>query len=60
MGSMGCPETSVSNYHSSLRNIPEDWRPPLQFCVSLKSRLEENSNYDYKDILFGVASVDWR
>jgi hypothetical protein len=24
MGPIGCPETSVRNYHYSLRNIPED------------------------------------
>jgi hypothetical protein len=23
MGTTGCPETSVQNYHSTLRNIPE-------------------------------------
>ena len=25
MGPIGCPETSVRNYHNSLRDIPEDW-----------------------------------
>jgi hypothetical protein len=26
MGPLGCPETSVTNYQSTLRNIPEEWR----------------------------------
>jgi len=26
MGPIGCPETSVTNYHSTLRNIPEERR----------------------------------
>ena len=26
MGPLGCPETSVMNYHSALRNIPEERR----------------------------------
>jgi len=29
MGSVGCPETSVTNYLSVLRNIPEEQRPYL-------------------------------
>jgi hypothetical protein len=31
MGPIGCPETSVTNYQSSLRDIPEEQRSPL-FC----------------------------
>ena len=31
MGPIGCPESSVTNYQSSLRNIPEEQRSPL-FC----------------------------
>jgi hypothetical protein len=26
MGPIGCPETSVQNYHSTVRNIPEERR----------------------------------
>ena len=26
-GPIDCPETSVNNYQSALRNIPEEWRP---------------------------------
>jgi len=28
MGPIGCPETSVTNYHSTLRNIPEERPKP--------------------------------
>ena len=38
MGSIGCPETSVRNYHHSLRNIPEQRTPRLFRGGSLKSR----------------------
>jgi len=26
MGPLGCPETSVNNYHSMMRNVPEERR----------------------------------
>jgi hypothetical protein len=29
MGQIGCPETSVTNYQSTLRNIPEERRTHL-------------------------------
>jgi hypothetical protein len=38
MGPIGCPETSVRNYHSTLSNIPEERRSHLHRCGSLKSR----------------------
>jgi hypothetical protein len=38
MGPTGCPETSVQNYYSILRNIPEERRPYLHHGESLKSR----------------------
>jgi uncharacterized protein YodC (DUF2158 family) len=38
MGPIGCPETSVNNYQSTLRNIPEERRSNLYRCGSLKSR----------------------
>jgi hypothetical protein len=37
MGTMGCPKTSLQNYHSTLRNIPEERRPHLHRGGSLKS-----------------------
>jgi len=37
-GQMGCPETSVRNYHYSLRNDPEERRSHLLRGGILKSR----------------------
>jgi hypothetical protein len=39
MGLIGCPETSVLNYHYSLRNNSEERRAHLRCGGSLKSRL---------------------
>jgi len=36
-GPIGCPETSVMNYHYTLRNIPEERRSHPLRCGSLKS-----------------------
>jgi hypothetical protein len=36
--SIGCPETSVMNYHYALHNIPEERRSYLLRGGSLKSR----------------------
>jgi len=38
MGAVGCPETSVWNYHTMLRNIPEKRRSHLHRGGSLSSR----------------------
>jgi hypothetical protein len=38
MGPIGCPETLVQNYHSTLRNIAEERRSNLQRAGSLISR----------------------
>jgi hypothetical protein len=38
MGPIGCPETSVHNYHSTLRNIRDERRCQLHRGGSLKSR----------------------
>jgi hypothetical protein len=37
MGPIGCPETSVRNYHSKLHKIPEEHRCHLNRGRSLKS-----------------------
>lgn len=37
MGSTGCPETSVTNYHSTLRNIAEERRPQTVANLGLTS-----------------------
>jgi hypothetical protein len=38
MGPIGCSETSAQNYHSTLRNVPEEGRRHLHRGGSLKSR----------------------
>ena len=40
VGPIGCPESSVQNYHSTLRNIPEDHRSHLHRGGSLNSRVK--------------------
>ena len=42
MQPIGYPETSVQNYHSTLRNIPEERRSHLHRGGSLKSRRFED------------------
>ena len=39
MGPIGCPEPSVQNYHSTLRNIPEERRSLLHDGGSLISSM---------------------
>jgi len=39
MGPIGCPETSVTNYQSTPRNIPENRRAHLHLRGSLQSRI---------------------
>jgi hypothetical protein len=46
MGLVGCPETSVRNYHFSLRSSPEERRLNLLRGGSLKSRKGYVGNYD--------------
>jgi hypothetical protein len=41
MEPISCPETSVKDYHSSLRNIPEERRCHQHRRGSLKSRMLE-------------------
>ena len=36
-GPIGCPETSVRNYHYSMRNDPEEQSAHLRSCGRLKS-----------------------
>jgi hypothetical protein len=43
MGPIGLPETSVQNYHSMLRNIPEECRSCVHCGGSLKSRVSSAS-----------------
>jgi len=48
--SIRCPETSVANYLSTLRNIPEDRRPQLRGCGSPKSQTASDSKLNHEDI----------
>jgi hypothetical protein len=41
VGPTGCAETSLTNYQSTLHNIPEERRPHLRRGGSLKSRKDE-------------------
>jgi len=41
MGLIGCPETSVRNYHYTLRNNPEERSSNLLRGGSLKSRVPQ-------------------
>jgi len=42
VGPVGCPETSVRNYHYSLRNDPEERRSQSRRGGNLKSRIHGN------------------
>jgi hypothetical protein len=44
MGRTGCPETSVQNYHSRLRNIPEERRSYQLYGGSLKSPIANGTS----------------
>ena len=50
---IGCPETSVTNYHYSLRNNPEERSSHLRRCGCLNSRL---SSWLVEQLL---ASREW-
>jgi len=49
MGPIGCPETSVRNYHYTLRNIPEERRSEklsclLKYSISLRFITESSES----------------
>jgi hypothetical protein len=46
MGPIGCPETSVQNYHSTLRNIAEERRS--QDLIDLQRRHMSSVVYIFK------------
>jgi hypothetical protein len=35
MGLIRCPETSVKDYHSTLRNTPEECRSDSKYCYAM-------------------------
>jgi len=54
MGPIGCPEMSVCNYQSTLRNIPEEQTSHLHCGRSLKLRLCSH-NFPNLSILYEVV-----
>ena len=46
MGPIGCPETSVRNYHYSLRNNPDERIFQLLLGGLLKSRIKDSKLYE--------------
>jgi len=63
MWPLDCPETSVRNYHSTLRNIPEERRSHLHRGGSLKSRIVIHAfgkeNWIFALVLFFCALVQY-
>ena len=51
LGPIGCLETSVINYHSTLRNTQEERRSYLQLDRSLKSRKPSFSGYPETSVM---------
>jgi hypothetical protein len=62
LGPMGCPETSVRNYHSVLRNTPEERRSHVLRVGSLKSRSRQQFPLKRRNVpstkLYGAISQD--
>jgi len=56
MGSIGCPETSVRNYYSTLRNIPEQRKSHLHRGGSLKSHIILRSS---RQLFRHTAMKEW-
>jgi hypothetical protein len=45
MGPIGCPETSIKDYHTTPRNIPEERRSHQYRGGSLKSQTEKSDRF---------------
>jgi hypothetical protein len=58
MGPIGCPEPSVQNYHSALRNIPEKCRSKFNCAL----RTPEMSSFDKRYVreIFALLDVTQR
>ena len=57
MGPIGCPETSVTNYLSTLRNIPGERRPHYYRGGSLESRKKRDVSRSLSTLLFVNITV---
>jgi hypothetical protein len=61
MGPISCPQTSVKDYHSTLRNSPEKCRPYQHRGGSLKLREEKFRNHrDLKICVNGLSIHIWK
>jgi hypothetical protein len=54
---IGCPETSVTNYQSVLRSIPEEWRPCFWYKAWLVSAVLRNTGSYFLFCLFCMVPV---
>jgi hypothetical protein len=60
MGPIGCLETSIRNYHYSLRNNPEQRRSNLMPCLSIPPRyVTESRTTRFKMLLLAVDDYLW-
>jgi hypothetical protein len=58
-GPIGCPETTITNYQYTLRNVPEEQRSHLQRRGSLESRRHQQNLHKGCNVcmtfIYGVA-----
>ena len=68
IGPIGCPETSLRNYHSTLRNIPENRRLMVLFegryegmCewTDLLSRSEPDNSWNKFLECSALSTLEW-
>ena len=66
MGPIGCPETSVTNYHHTLSNIPEEWRYVVSYVWCFDSKwIFLSRTWDQKTLCWHYCGrsptcVNWR
>jgi len=62
MGPIGCPETSVRNYHYSLRKNPEKWSPNSAFVKVTVCRIFSKIIMTVQNVLFlgSMMLTDYR
>ena len=57
MGPIGCPETSVRNYHSTLRKITKELRSHVHRGGSLKSRIAKKYSFIRRKLTYTKQMV---
>jgi hypothetical protein len=60
MGPTGCPETSVKDYHTTLRNTPEERSFDLHPGGSLKSRVKIDGLSPFINLLKPSGNFTYR